>query len=111
MYLPKEDIYKSLKELGYNVVQNSQHIFKELPTITFEILDNNVSLFLDNNISRQDITVKIDIWSETSTKASEILSKVEEKMRKNYYRMTFSGDIPNVDKKIFHISTRFTKVL
>lgn len=111
MYLPKEEIYSSLKELGYPVTQTSQYIFNDLPAITFEILDNNVSLFLDNTISKQDISVKIDIWSESSVEASKMLSKVEEKMRMNYYRLTFSGDIPNVDKQIFHISTRFKKII
>ena len=109
MYLPKSDIYNSLKKLNYSVMQSSQNIFNELPVITFEILDNNISLFLDNSISYQDITVKIDIWSKSSTEASKILSEVEEIMRENHYRLTFSGDIPNVDKSIFHISTKFTK--
>ena len=109
MYLPKSDIYNDLKELGYKIIQNSQNIFNELPVITFEILDNNISLFLDNSISYQDITVQIDIWSESSVEASEILKKVELKMRENHYRMIFSGDIPNVDKSIFHISTKFVK--
>lgn len=109
MYLPKKDIYNSLKKLNYTVLQNSQNIFNELPVITFEILDNNVFLFLDNSISYQEITVKIDIWSESSVEASEILSKVEEEMRANGYRLIFSGDIPNIDKSIFHISTKFIK--
>lgn len=111
MYIPKEDIYTSLKELGYTVMQSSQRIFNDLPCVTFEILDNNISLFLDNTISKQDIIVKIDIWAESSIDATKILSEVEEKMRQNYYKMTFSGDIPNVDKSLFHVSTKFIKVV
>lgn len=111
MYIPKKDIYKILSELGYPVIQTSQKIFSDLPCLTFEILDNNISLFLDNTISKQDIIVKIDIWSESSTETSRILSEVEEKMRLNYYKMTFSGDIPNVDKTLFHVSTKFIKTI
>lgn len=109
MYLPKADIYNILKELDYPVAQTSQNIFNELPMVTFEILDNNISLFLDNSISYQEITVQIDIWSESSVEASEMLSNIENAMRKNQYRLIFSGDIPNMDKSIFHISTKFTK--
>ena len=109
MFLPKIEVYNLLKELNYDVMQNSQNVFNSFPTITFEILDNNISLFLDNSISYQDITVKIDIWSESSVEASEILKKVELKMREEHYRMIFSGDIPNVDKSIFHVSTKFIK--
>lgn len=109
MYLPKKEVYDILKELNYSVMQSSQNIFNELPCITFEVLDNNISLFLDNSISYQDITIKIDIWSESSVEASKILSQVEEKMREKNYRMSFSGDIPNVDKQLFHISTKFIK--
>lgn len=109
MYLPKSDIYKNLKTLNYPVAQTSQNIFNEFPNITFEILDNNVFLFLDNSIAYQEMSVKIDIWSESSVEASKILSQVEEIMRKDGYKLGFSGDVPNMDKSIFHISTRFTK--
>lgn len=111
MYLPKGDIYNILKELGYRVAQSSQNIFNELPTITFEILDNNISLFLDNSISYQEIIVQIDIWSESSVEASEMLSKIEDVMRKNQYQMIFSGDIPNMERSLFHISTKFKKIV
>lgn len=111
MYLPKSDIYNILRELGYPITQTSQNIFNELPTLTFEILDNNISLFLDNSIGYQEIIVQIDIWSESSVEASEILSNLENAMRKNQYQLIFSGDIPNMDKTIFHISTKFKKLV
>ena len=107
MYLPKTDIFNILSTLNYTVSQASQTVFNELPVITFEVLDNNVSLFLDNSISYQNVTIKIDIWAEDSVTASTILSEVEAIMRQNHYKMTFSGDVPNIDNSLYHISTRF----
>lgn len=109
MYLPKSEIYNSLKELPCAVIQTAQAVFNEFPVVTFEVLNNSTSLFLDNSISSQDISVKIDIWAESSPEASNLLSSIEEIMRSNHYRLDFSGDVPNIDNEIFHISTRFIK--
>lgn len=106
MYLPKEDIYKSLKELNVGVSQSQPTKFNELPYINFSISNNDVELDLNNDILYQTIDVKIDIWSKDSVTASELLSKVEEKMRKKLYRMTYSADIPNVGN-VYHIVSRF----
>lgn len=107
MYLPKKDIYKMLKKCCDNVYQTSQNIFNKFPTITFEILNNSISLFLDNTISSQEISVQVDIWADTSEEASNLLSLVEEEMRKGLYLLEFSADVPNGD--FFHITTRFKK--
>lgn len=109
MYLPKTDIKNSLSTLNYKVMQSTQANFNELPIITFEILDNNISLFLDNSISYQTIIIKIDLWSDDSITTSNMLNEVEGIMRKNGYKLEFSSDVPNVDKSIFHTTTRFTK--
>ncbi len=108
MYLPKTDIYNNLKTLNYNVSQTQPTEFNELPFINFEILDNNVSLFLNNSIAYQEIIVKIDIWASDSVTASKVLSEVENSMRKDNYKLTYSADVPNIGN-VFHISTRFYK--
>lgn len=109
MYLPKMDIYNILKTLPYRVSQSSEAIFNELPAITFRVGDNSVNLDLDNEILYQDIVIVIDIWAEESLKASKMLSEIEALMRQNGYKLNFSTDVPNVDKNIYHITTRFIK--
>ena len=108
MYLPKADIYNLLKTLGYGVSQTQSTVFNELPYLTFRVIGNDSSLFLDNSIAFQNVEVQIDIWADTSVEASEILSKVEEKMRSDFYNMTYSADVPNIDNT-FHVVSRFSK--
>jgi len=110
MYLPKKDIRDLLLTLTPNVMQTSQYVFTQFPTLTFEVLNNSTSLDLGNEILYQDITVKIDIWAEDSITASDMLAKVEKAMRTDLrFRLEFSGDVPNPDKSIFHITTRFRR--
>lgn len=107
MYLPKADILKALESLGYTIANPSQNVFNTLPVITFEVTDNNVELCLDNSICYQNISIKIDIWADGSEKASKILSEVEKVMRSLKYRLVFSADVTNIDKRVSHITTRF----
>ena len=109
MYLPKSDIYNSLKTLNYYVSQTQPPTFEELPAIIFRVGDNSVNVDLDNNIISQDIEIIIDIWAETSVIASNVLSQVEEVMRRNGYIMSFSSDVPN-SGNLFHINCRFTTI-
>ena len=110
MYLPKSDIYNSLNELNYFVSQNQPEMFNELPAIIFSVGNNDVNLDLDNTIISQDIEIIIDIWAEDSVTASTVLSQVEDKMRNNNYKMSYSSDVPNVTN-LFHINSRFTKII
>lgn len=108
MYLPKSDIYSSLKELNYYVSQTQPNVFNELPAIIFSVGDNVTNLDLDNNIISQDLEVQVDIWTEDSLTGSKVLSEVEEVMRTNLYRMSYSNDVPN-NGNLFHIVSRFLK--
>lgn len=108
MYLPKTDIYNSLKTLNYYVSQTQPAIFTDLPAIIFSVGNNSVSADLDGEISSQDIEIQIDIWAEDSVTASTILSQVEELMRSNLYIMSFSNDVPNVSN-LYHTVCRFAK--
>ena len=109
MYLPKTDIYNSLKTLNYYVAQTQPPTFNNLPAIIFRVGNNDINLDLDNIIISQDIEVIIDIWAEDSVTASTVLSQVEGIMRDNYYNMSYSSDVPNTGN-LFHINTRFTKI-
>lgn len=106
MYLPKSDIYNSLKTLNYYVAQSQPHVFTDLPAIIFTVDNNTINTDLDNNILSQDLEIQIDIWAEDSVTASKVLSEVENIMRQNLYRMSFSNDVPN-SGNLYHIVNRF----
>lgn len=110
MYLPKSDIYNSLKQLNYYVSQTQPATFNDLPAIIFSVGNNAINYDLDNNILSQDLEIIVDIWAEDSVTASKVLSQVEEIMRKNLYNMSYSNDVPN-DGNLFHILNRFTKIV
>lgn len=110
MYIPKSDIYNSLKELPYYVSQTHPAIFTDLPAIIFSVGNNAITTDLDGDIARQDVEIQIDIWAEDSVTASEILSQVEEKMRSNLYIMSFSNDVPNISN-LYHTACRFSKLI
>lgn len=109
MYLPKSDVYDTLKTLNYYVSQTQPTKFTNLPAITFRVGDNSVNLDLNNNIISQDIEIIIDIWAEDSVTASNVLSQVEEVMRQIGYKMSYSSDVPNIGN-LFHINNRFTTI-
>lgn len=108
MYLPKTDVYNSLKALPYHLSQTQPAIFTDLPAIVFSVGNNAVSTDLDGEISSQDIEIQIDIWAEDSVTASTVLSQVEGIMRSNIYILSFSNDVPNVSN-LYHIVCRFAK--
>lgn len=108
MYLPKADVYDSLKALPYFVSQTQPAIFNDLPAIIFSVGNNGVSVDLDGDIASQDVEIQIDIWAEDSVTASTVLSQVEEIMRSNFYIMSFSNDVPNVSN-LYHTVCRFAK--
>lgn len=110
MYLPKSDVYNSLKELNYYVSQTQPPQFNELPAIIFRVGNNTANYDLDNTILSQELEVQIDVWAEDSVTASNVLSEVEEIMRSNLYNLSFSNDVPNVGN-LFHIVSRFTKLI
>lgn len=110
MYLPKSDVYNSLKELNYYVSQTQPATFNELPAIVFNVGNNSIDVDLDNNIVSQDLEIVIDIWAGDSVTASKVLSQVEEIMRKNLYLMSYSNDVPNTGN-LYHVYCRFTKII
>lgn len=110
MYLPKSDVYNSLKELNYYVSQTQPATFNDLPAIIFSVGNNALDYDLDNNLISQDLEIVVDIWAEDSVTASKVLSQVEEIMRKNLYKMSYSNDVPN-NGNLYHIVNRFTKIV
>lgn len=109
MYLPKSDVYNSLKTLNYFVSQTQPSEFTDLPAIIFSVGNNSINTDLDNNILSQDIEIVIDIWAEDSVTASKVLSQVENVMRINLYNMSFCNDVPN-SGNLYHTVCRFSKL-
>ena len=109
MYQPKEELYKTLKALGYYCRQGAQATFGdgEVPAITFRIENNSVDLLLDNTIGHQDIIATVDIWADDSKTASRIQTAVEEALREIGWRMSYSADVPAPTGALFHINCRF----
>lgn len=107
MFNPKKEVYTALKTLGYPVMQGSQAVIAETPCITFSVQGNGVNLDLDNDITHQEVIIGVDIWADDSITASDILAKVEAKMRGIFYRMTNSLDVPNPDPSLFHTACSF----
>jgi len=110
MYLPKNDVLNELTKLPYEVFDTSQIEILNVPTVTFDVLDNNIVITLNNEISHQTIIIGVDIWAESTNETHQILSEVEEIMRTDLqYRLEFSADVPNIEKEFHHISARFIK--
>lgn len=120
MYLPKNDIFAALSTITYvesetlevknvTVRQASQKTEATIPSITYFISDNDLELTLDNEISKQDILVTVDIWAKTSSEADSFLLQAEAKMRELGYRLSFQIDVPD-PQNICHINTRFTGI-
>ena len=109
MYQPKEELYKTLKDLGYYCRQGAQATFAdgEVPAITFRIENNSVDLLLDNTIGHQDIIATVDIWADDSKTASRVLTEVEKALREIGWRMSYSADVPAPTGALFHINCRF----
>ena len=110
MYLPKTDVYNSLKALPYFVAQTQPAVFTELPAVIFTVGNNAITADLDGAILSQDIEIQVDIWAEDSVTASLVLSKVEEIMRSNQYIMSYSNDVPNAGN-LYHVVNRFAKTV
>jgi hypothetical protein len=110
MYLPKSDIYAALSTIpNIKVRQASQKTAAVIPSITFSIADNLPEYDLDNEITKQDILVTVDIWASNGAEGDSLLSQAETKMRELGYRLSFCIDVPDPDN-ICHINTRFTGI-
>jgi len=110
MYEPKKDIYTILSDIeGVVVYQNRPEVLKEFPCITFSIAENTPEYTLSSGIGYQDITVTVDIFSNTSKESGSLLATLVEDMLEEGYRMTFCSDIPDPDG-YSHITTRFNLV-
>lgn len=111
MYNPKREVYQKLAELkGVTVSQSSQNVFNEVPAVTYRVANNAANYSLDNEITRQDIRITVDIFTEDSVTASDVLAKVEAKMREINYRLEASLDVPAPKDALYHVNATFDSV-
>lgn len=108
MYLPKKDIFDSLKAINNNyfVSQYQPPTFNTTPAIIFRLGDNAINTDLDNTIASQEIEIIIDVYGLDSVTVSNVLDEVENKLRTMEYRMTYCSDIPSTGN-LHHINARF----
>ena len=111
MYLPKTEIYNSLKNINkdYFVAQYQPPTFNKVPAIIFRVGDNAINTDLDNTIASQEIEIIIDLYAMDSITASNVLNEVESALRSLEYRLTYCSDVPNAGN-LHHINGRFYKV-
>lgn len=108
----KATVNTALTQLtGVSVSQGDQTVFNELPAVTFIVLNNVPEYDLDDQILKQDAIIKVDIWGETSTQASETLAAAEATLRSAGYHLSYTQDVPNGTENLFHITTRFNSVV
>lgn len=112
---PKQTIYEKINELvddfnDLDVYQGRPEVIEGLQNgrrvITFYIANNVPEYDLDKVIERQNITVAVDIWANTSSESGELLVALEAKMKEINYLLSFNTDILDPDG-ISHLATQF----
>jgi len=106
----KTTIYNTLKTLSADVSQSSDNVFNTLPAVTYRVSQNAPYYDFQKTINLQEVEITIDIFANSSTVASNLLSATEEKMRVIDLWLNFTADIPNSDD-LYHISTRFGGII
>lgn len=106
----KPIIFSKISELtsqftDLNVYQRRPEVIAEFPTVTFYLIVNSPDYDLDKEIGRQNVTVVIDIWTETSSEGAAILAALEEKMKEINYLLSDSPDILDPDGGSHIVST------
>jgi len=111
METPNQTVYNQLKTISNvaSVGVVNQNVFTAFPALTYTVVNISLERDLDNDIASQDFEVVIDIWTDKSVRATELLVEVEAKMRALDYNLDFSGEVPNPQKDIYHITSRFRK--
>lgn len=108
---PNQEVYTALSTIANvaSVGVVNQNVFADFPALTYTVVNIDIERDMDNTIAGQTFEVVIDIWTEQSVRATELLVEVEEKMRALDYNLDFSGQVPNPQKDIYHITSRFRK--
>ncbi len=110
MITPNTVIFEALKTIDgvASVAKPSSNVFAELPVLTYSVSNNQVNgRTLENEIIAQNVECTIDIWTEKSVEATELLVQVEAVMRALFYNLEFAGEMPNPNNDVYHISCRF----
>ncbi len=106
----KSALYNLLDEIeDVTILQGRPEVIASFPTVTFSISENTPRYTLDKDIGHQDISIDIDIWADTPSETGTLLSSIEEILRDEGYRLTFSSDLPDPEGKA-RITTVFNLI-
>ena len=96
---------KMSKEESLKTKKNIQMIFQDPAACLNERA--NVDYIISEGIYNFNI---FKTNEERLNKVTSLLNSVESLLRQNYYKMTYSADVPNTDKRVRHIASRFTLI-
>lgn len=93
-----------------DLVNNKIYLLKapdntEAPYIEYEIIDENGSLYAENEEIATTYRIQIDIFTKGSYTA--IRKAVKEVMKENGFAKEFGGSLYEKDTKLFHYILRF----
>lgn len=109
----RELIYGILNGLTYpdgfpsvQVYAERPEVLESFPCITYNVSSNIPQYDLDKVLSKQDVIVVVDVWTDTSLEGDTIVSLIEAAMKAQNFLMTFCSDIIDPSGGS-HISLRF----
>lgn len=111
MFKPKQEVKRILSTLNCWVSQTEPEKLTELPAVIFKCANNAINPDLDNDIDTQDIAIIIDIYAKKSSDCTNLFEQVEQIMRNNLYRATFSSDEVPARPGMKRINARFEKIV
>ena len=106
----KTTVYNAIKTLNATVSLESNNVFNELPAVTYMITNNVPNYDFNKEINLQDVEVTLDIYANSSTVASSLLSAAELNLRGIDLFLNYTADLPNTDG-IYHINARFVGLI
>ena len=93
-----------------NLVSNKIYLLKApdnttAPYIEYEVLNEEGSLFAENEEIETNYRIQIDVFTKGSY--TEIVKAIKNVMKKNDFMKEFGGSVYEKDSKLFHYVLRF----
>lgn len=93
-----------------NLVSNKIYLLKApdnttAPYIEYEVLNEEGSLFAENEEIETNYRIQIDVFTKGSY--TEIVKAIKNVMIENYFMKEFGGSLYEKDAKLFHYILRF----
>lgn len=93
-----------------DLVNNKIYLLKapdntEAPYIEYEIIDENGSLYAENEEIKTNYRIQIDVFTKGSY--TSIVKAIKNVMKENGFMKEFGGSLYEEDTKLFHYILRF----